>query len=249
MKLEDIKSIGVLGGGVMGGGIAQTAILAGYKVICRDLTDEILEKARSTIVDGRFGLKGGVARGKHTQEQVDQALANLSFTTKVEDLRDCDLIIETVPENMELKQKVFAELDKLVKKDAIFTSNSSALTHAEISKEVERKDRYIGWHWASPANIMKLAELIYTPYTSEEVIQLLEALCQRLGKIPVRVKDVPGNTGYVGNRIYSAVRREAQKIIEEGIATEEDIDTVMKTGWNWPVGPFEMTRGARSGWQ
>lgn len=248
MKLEDIKSIGVIGGGVMGGGIAQTTALAGYKTIIREISDEVIEKTKDAIVNGRFGLQGGVARGKHTQQQMDQVLANLSFTTRVEDLKDCDLIIETVSENMELKQKVFAELDKVVKKDAIFTSNSSALTHAEISKDVARKDRYIGWHWASPANVMKLAELIYTADTSEEVIQLLEVLCQRLGKVSVRVKDVPGNTGYVGNRIYAAVRREAQKIIEEGIATAEDIDTVMETGWNWPVGPFGMGRGARSGW-
>lgn len=248
MKLEDIKTIGVVGAGVMGGGIAQTAALAGYKTIVRDISDEVLEQGKNTIVDGRFGLKGGVARGKFTQEQMDQALANLTFTTKVEDLKDCDLIIETVPENMEIKQKVFAELDKVVKKGAIFASNSSALTHAEISKDVARKERYIGWHWASPANIMKMAELIYTKDTSEEVIQLLEALCQRLGKISVRVKDVPGNTGYVGNRIWAAIFREAQKILEEGIAIEEDIDTVMRTGWNWPAGPFEMTRGARRGW-
>ena len=248
MKLEDIRSIGVVGGGVMGGGIAQTTALAGYKTIVRDISDEVLENSKNTIVDGRFGLKGGVARGKSTQEQMDQAMANLTFTTRVEDLKDCDLIIETVSENMELKQKVFAELDKVVKKDAIFASNSSALTHTEISRDVECKERYLGWHWASPANIMKMAELIYTPDTSEEVIQLVEAVCQRLGKVSVRVKDVPGNTGYVGNRIWAAIIREAQKIIEEGIATPEDIDTVMTTGWNWPAGPFGMTQGARRGW-
>ena len=95
---------------------------------------------------------------------------------------------------------------------------------------------------------MKMAELVYTADTSEEIIQLLEVLCQRLGKVSIRVKDVPGNTGYVGNRIYGAIRREAQKIIEEGIATAEGIDTVMETGWNWPVGPFGMGGGARSGW-
>jgi len=248
MKLEDIRTIGVVGGGVMGGGIAQTTALAGYRTIVRDISDEVLENSKNTIVDGRFGLKGGVARGKFTQEQMDQAMANLTVTTKVEDLKDCDLVIETVSENMELKQKVFAELDKVVKRDAIFASNSSALTHTEISRDVERKERYLGWHWASPANIMKMAELIYTPDTSEEVIQLVEALCQRLGKVSVRVKDVPGNTGYVGNRIWAAIIREAQKIIEEGIATPEDIDTIMTTGWNWPAGPFGMTQGARRGW-
>jgi len=248
MNLDDIKTIGVVGGGVMGGGIAQTTVLGGYRTIVRDINDEVLEKTKNTIVDGRFGLKNGVARGKISQQQMEQALANLIFTDKVETLKDCDLIIETVSENMELKQKVFTELDNVVKKEAIFTSNSSALTHAEISKDVKRKDRYLGWHWASPANIMKMAELIYTSETSEEVIRLVEALCHKFDKVSVRVKDVPGNTGYVGNRIYAAIFREAQKIVDEGIATPEAIDIVMTTGWNWPAGPFGMTRGARSGW-
>lgn len=153
MKLEDIKSIGVMGAGVMGGGISQTAILAGYKVICRDLTDEILARARDTIVNGRFGLKGGVERGKQTQEQMDQALANLTLTTKVEDLKDCDIIIEAIGggsaeeiENKDLKLKVFAELEELVKKEAIFASNSSRFTIAGLAVATERKDRFIGMH-------------------------------------------------------------------------------------------------------
>ena len=248
MKLEDIRIIGVVGGGVMGSGIAQTMALAGYRTILRDINAEVLEKTKNAIVEGRFGLKNGVERGKISQGQMERALANLIFTDRMGDLRDCDLVIETVPENMELKQKVVAELDRIVKKEAILASNSSALTHAEISRDVKRKDRYLGWHWASPANIMKMAELIYTADTSEEVIQLVEALCRRFDKISVRVKDVPGNTGYVGNRIYAAIIREAQKIVDEGIATPEDIDTVMTTGWNWPTGPFGMTRGARRGW-
>ena len=109
MKPEDIKSIGIMGGGTMGGGISQAAALAGYKVVCRDLTDELVAKTKDSIVDGRFGLKGGVARGKQTQEQMDRALANLTLTAKVEDLRNCDLIIEAVPDNKDLKKKVFAE--------------------------------------------------------------------------------------------------------------------------------------------
>lgn len=248
MKLEDLNCIGVMGGGVMGSGIAQTTALAGYRTIVCDISDEALAKTKNKIVDGRWGLKGGVAQGKNTPEQMNQAVANLSFTTKVEDLKDCDLIIEAVPEKMELKQKVFAELDKLVKKDAIFASNSSALTHAEIGKAVERKELYIGMHWFSPANIMKLIEVIYTPDTSEEVIETLEGLCQRLGKTSIRVKDVPGNTGYINNRIFRVVRQEARKIVDEGIATEENVDTAMRLGRNWPAGPFESSRGSRSGW-
>ena len=255
MKLEDLQSIGMIGGGVMGSGISQTAILAGYKVICRDLTDEILEKTRDVIMNGRFGLKGGIERGKHTQEEVDQALARLTLTTKVEDLKDCDLIIEAIGggeggalENKPLKLKVFAELDKIVNKDAVFASNTSTFTIADLAEAVERKNLFIGMHWFSPANIMKLVEVIYTKDTSEEVIQLIEGLCQRLGKTSIRVKDVPGDTGFVANRVFGAASREAAKILEEGIATAEDIDTAMMLGYNWPAGPLGMGRGARAGW-
>ncbi len=256
MKLEDIKSIGVVGGGVMGGGIAQTAILAGYKTIVRDLTDEILEKMKNTIMDGRFGLKGGVARGKLTQKQMDQAMANLSVTTKVEDLKGCDLIIEAIGgggpaeiENKPLKLKVFAELDKIVKKDAIFASNTSRFTIADLAKVTSRKDKFIGMHWFSPANIMKVVEVTYTPDTSEETIQTLEGLCQRFGKTSIRVKDVPGDTGFIANRIFMTARREAQKIVDEGIATAEDVDTAMMLGYNWPIGPLGMMKNVRGGWQ
>jgi len=257
MELEDIKTIGIMGGGVMGGGIAQTAILAGYKTIVRDLSDEILARMKDTIINGRFGLKGGVERGKHTQEQMDRALANLSVTTKVEDLKDCDLIIEAIGgtnpqeiENKGLKLKVFAELDRIIKKEAIFASNTSRFTIADLAKVTNRKDRFIGMHWFSPANVMKAVEVIYTPEVKEEVTQIIEGLCQKFGKTSARVKDVPGDTGFVGNRIMGAVRQEALKIVNEGIATAEDINKVMMGGFNWPVGPLRTGGpGARTGWQ
>lgn len=259
MKAEDIKTIGIMGAGVMGGGIAQTAILAGYKTIVRDLSDEINQKALNTITDGRFGLKGGVARGKQTQEEMDQAMANLTLTTKVEDLKDSDLLIEAIGggeagglENKPLKLKVFAEIDKIVKKDAIFVSNTSTYTIADLAVAVdaERKPNFLGMHWFSPANIMKLVEVIHIPENSEEVIKTLEDVCDRLGKVHVRVKDVPGDTGFIGNRVMGAARREAMKIVQEGIATAEDVNTAMMNGFNWPVGPMPGGGpGARSGWQ
>ncbi|HUV44200.1 MAG TPA: 3-hydroxyacyl-CoA dehydrogenase family protein [Dehalococcoidales bacterium] len=256
MKLEDVKSIGVVGAGVMGGGISQSAILAGYKVICRDLTDEILERTRDTIANGRFGIKGGVERGKQTQEEMDQAMARLTLTTKVEDLKDCDLIIEAIGggengqlENKPLKLKVWAELDKLVKKEAAFASNTSVFTIADLAVATERKDIFVGMHLFSPANIMKLVEVTYTADTSEETIKLIEDLSKSMGKTPVRVKDVPGDTGFIGNRVFGAARREAQKIVDEGIATAEDVDTAMMLGFNWPAGPIGMGLGARSGWK
>lgn len=255
MKIEDIKTMGVMGAGVMGGGISQTAILAGYNVICRDLTDEILAKAKDTMINGRFGLKGGVERGKHTQQQVDEALARLTLTTKVEDLKDCDFVIEAIGggpgqlENKPMKIKVFGEIDKIVKKEAIFASNTSYFTIADLAAATERKDRFLGVHWFSPANIMKLAEVIYTPEVKEEVIQVVEELCKRLGKTSVRVKDMPGDLGHIANRIfYRGVAEEARKVVEEGVASPQDVDTAMKLGFNWPAGPFELGAGARSGW-
>jgi len=256
MKIEDIKSIGVVGAGVMGGGISQTAILAGYKVVCRDLTDEILASTKDTIINGRFGLKGGVERGKQTQEQMDQSLANLTLTTKVEDLKDCDLIIEAIGggaagglENKPLKIEVFGDLDKLVKKEAIFASNTSMFTIADLAAATERKDRFIGMHWFSPANIMRAVEIIWTADTSEDTIQVIEGLCDKFGKVHARVKDVPGDTGFVGNRIFGAAGREARKIVEDGIAAAEDVDKIMMGGFNWPAGPLGMGLGARAGWR
>ena len=256
MRLADVKTIGVLGAGVMGGGISQTAILHGYNVICRDLTDEILAKARDTIINGRFGLKGGVERGKYSQEVMDAALARLTLTTKAEDLKDCDLIVEAIGggdsgqlENKPLKLKVFKEMDELVKKEAVFASNTSGFTIADLAAVTSRKDRFIGMHLFSPANIMKLAEVIYTADTSEQTVQLIEDLARSWEKTPIRVKDVPGDTGFIGNRVFGAARREAARIVEEGIATEEDVDTAMMLGFNWPVGPFGEARGSRSGWK
>ena len=255
MKLEDVKSIGILGAGVMGGGIAQSAILAGFNVIVRDLKDEICDKAKDTIINGRFGIKGGVEKGKTTQEEMDQAIARLQFTTKVEDLKDCDLVIEAIGggpgqlENKDLKLQIFKELEGIVKKDAVFASNTSYFTLADLAVATNRKDQFVGMHLFSPANIMKLVEVGYTTDTSEETIKLIEDLSVKMGKTPVRVKDVPGDTGFIANRIFRAAAQEAMKIVNEGIATAEDVNTAMTLGFRWPVGPLAMGMGARSGWK
>jgi 3-hydroxybutyryl-CoA dehydrogenase len=255
MKLEDVKSIGILGAGVMGGGIAQSAILAGFNVIVRDLTDEICDKAKDTIINGRFGIKGGVEKGKTTQEEMDQALARLKFTTKVEDLKDCDLVIEAIGggpgqlENKDLKLQIFKELEGIVKKEAVFASNTSYFTLADLAVATNRKDQFVGMHLFSPANIMKLVEVGYTADTSEETIKLIEDLSVKMGKTPVRVKDVPGDTGFIANRVFRAAAQEAMKIVNEGIATAEDVNTAMTLGFRWPVGPLAMGMGARSGWK
>ncbi len=252
MKLDDIKLVGVLGGGLMGSAITQNIIVSGYKAICRDLTEDILKNTRSIIVDSRFGMRIGVERGKLTKEQMEKALANLTLTTKVEDLKNCDIIIETIgggdPRQLEdkgLKLRVFAELDKLIKKECIFCTNTSVFTIADIAVAVQRKDRFIGMHWFRPANILKAVEITYTKDNTEEIIQVMEGFCKKLGKIPVRVKDVPGDTGFIGNRLFGVAMREARKMVEEGIASPQDIDTVMKEGYGWTMGLFEMVGQTR----
>jgi len=197
-------------------------------------------------------MRIGVERGKLTKEQMEKALANLTLTTKVEDLKNCDIIIESIgggdPRQLEdkgLKLRVFAELDKLIKKECIFCTNTSVFTIADVAKAVERKDRFIGMHWFRPANILKAVEITYTKDNTEEIIQIMEGFCRKLGKIPVRVKDVPGDTGFIGNRLFGVVMREARKMVEEGIASPQDIDMVMKEGYGWTLGIFEMVGQTR----
>ena len=248
MKAEEIRTIGVMGGGVMGGGIAQVLSVAGYSIILRDLTDELLEKTRATIVEGRFGLQGGVERGKITPQQMEQAIARLTFTTKTEELRGVDILIEAIPEDLELKRKVFAELDALLRPDAILATNTSGFAIADLNKAVSNKERFVGMHWFSPVAAMKLVEIVYAPETAEDTIACLEAVGGKAGKVTVRVKDAPGNYGFVANRIYFAAVAEARKVLEEGVASAEDINKAMVYGFNWPVGPLQMMGGARSGW-
>jgi 3-hydroxybutyryl-CoA dehydrogenase len=256
MKTQDINSIGILGGGVMGGGIGQSAIQAGYNVIIRDLTVEICENTRDTILNSRFGFNNAVQMEKMSEDERDGAMDRLSFTTDVNDLKDCDLIIEAIGggvdgaiENKPLKLDVWKEMDQIVKADAVFASNTSMFTIADLAEVTNRKDRFIGMHLFSPANIMKLVEVTSTEDTLQEVTDLIVELSKSWGKVPIVLKDVPGDTGFIGNRIMAAVRREALKIVEEGVGTKEDVNLAMTLGFRWPAGPFPQGPNARSGWK
>lgn len=256
VKLDDVKCIGILGAGVMGGGIGQCAILAGKNVIIRDLNEEICANTREVILNSRFGFKNAVEMGKMTEAEMDAAMARLSFTTNVEDLKDCDLIIEAIGggddgaiENKPLKLKVWAEMDGVVKPEAVFASNTSMFTIADLAAVTNRKDRFIGMHLFSPANIMKLVEVTRTDETTDDVVQMIVDLSESWGKTPIRLKDVPGDTGFIGNRIMAAVRKEAMKLIEEGVGTPEDVNLAMTLGFRWPAGPFPQGPNARSGWK
>ena len=249
MRAEEVRRIGVLGGGVMGGGIGQVAAVAGYEVVVRDLTPEIVEKTLHTIIETKFGLRQGVERGKLPADQLQPTIDRINVTTDIDELGDVDFLIEAVPERLELKQEAFRDLDKLVKPEAIFTSNTSGFVIAEIGRDVSdaRRSQFAGMHFASPVPAMKMCEVIYTPETSEETAATVRAVAERMGKVVSMVKDAPGTYGFILNRVFAAARREADKIVADGIATREDVDKAMINGRNWPVG-FYGSRGVRSGW-
>jgi 3-hydroxybutyryl-CoA dehydrogenase len=250
VRFDDVKQIGVLGGGVMGGGIAQTYAIARYPIVVRDISDEAIQATQDSVFDGKWGIKRGVERGKLAFGDALAAMQRIRFTTKVEDLAECDIIIEAIPEKLELKQEVFKELDAIVKPRAIFASNTSGFVIEEIACDVSpaRKALFAGMHFSNPVTTMRMCEVIYTPQTSEETIDTVRQLAEAGGKVVSMVKDTPGTYGFLLNRIFGAARREALAIVEAGIATREDIDKAMITGRNWPAGFFGSRGGIGKEW-
>jgi 3-hydroxybutyryl-CoA dehydrogenase len=242
------EKIGVLGAGVMGSGIAQVMAVAGHDVVCYDIADDALDKGRANVDTGRFGVRGAVERGKLRAEEADAALARISFTTDLDVAAATDVVIEAVPEKLDLKIRVFRDLDAKAPERTVLASNSSGFPIAAMAAATDRPDRVVGWHWASPAPVMKLAEIVRAPETSDETVELVHRLAAGAGKNPVVVKDQPTAWGYVSNRVYFAMVREAQRVVKEGIATHEEVDQLMVDCFRWPTGPFGMTRGAGSGW-
>jgi 3-hydroxybutyryl-CoA dehydrogenase len=240
--------IGVLGAGVMGGGIAQVCALAGDDVVCYDIAPTALDEARTHVTTGRFGLDGAVSRGKATRAEADAALARITFTGSFDDAAATDLVIEAVPERLDVKIRVFRDLDRIAPATTIFASNTSGLPITALAAATDRPDRVIGWHWASPAPVMKLAEIVVTPQTAEATIATVVDAAKRCGKNPIVVKDNPMEWGFVANRVYFAMVREAQRVVDEGIATHAEVDQLMTDCFRWPSGPFGMVAGAGSGW-
>lgn len=250
MKFEDVKKIGVVGGGVMGGGIAQVMAVGGYEVIVRDLTDEVIEATKGAMFESRWGMKRAVEVGKLSFDECVAAIDRVSFTLDLQDLADCDMIIEAVPENLELKQKVFQELDEVIKPEAIFTSNTSGYVIEELAANVleSRKQLFAGMHFFNPVPAMKAVEIIATPQTTDETAEAVTRVGEKAGKVTGQVTDTPGSYGFIVNRIFGVARREAVRLVEEGIATEEEIDKMMVGGRNWPVGFFASRGGIGQQW-
>lgn len=230
-----IRKIGVVGAGTMGSGIAQVAAQIGCDVLMQDVADEFVQKGLDSV--DRF-LTKGIERGKVTEEGKREVLARIKGTTQIEELKDVDFIIEAVLEDLKIKQDVFKVLDGLVAPEVILCTNTSSISITEIASATKRPDKVAGMHFFNPAQLMRLVEVIRGHYSSDETIKTVIDLSKKMGKEPVEVKkDSPG---FVVNRIMIPHFIEAIKIVEEGIATVEDVDKAVKSGLNYPMGPFEL---------
>jgi 3-hydroxybutyryl-CoA dehydrogenase len=229
-----IQKIGVVGCGLMGSGIAQVCAQKGLPTLVREINDEALKKGVDRI---RNFLAEGVKRGKVPQAQMDQTLAHLSGTTSLAELKDCDLVIEAVVENLEEKRRVFSELDRVCKPSTIFASNTSSISITAQAAATKRMDRFIGLHFMNPVPIMKLVEIVRPEVTSQETYLAARTFAETLGKVTVTAKDTPG---FIVNLLLVPYICEAVRALEGGLATKEDIDTAMELGCNMPMGPLKL---------
>lgn len=230
----NMEKIFVLGAGTMGAGIVQAFAQKGHEVIVRDIKQEFVDKGLAGINKGLTKL---VAREKMTEEVKEEILSRISGTTDMNLAADCDLVVEAAVENMEIKKKIFAELDSICKDETILASNTSSLSITEVAAATNRPDKVIGMHFFNPAPVMKLVEVIKGMATSQETFNKVKELSENIGKTPVEVAEAPG---FVVNRILIPMINEAAEILSEGIASAEDIDTSMKLGANHPMGPLAL---------
>jgi 3-hydroxybutyryl-CoA dehydrogenase len=231
----DIKTIGVVGSGTMGNGIAQVAAQAGYSVIMNDVEERFVQNGIKNI--DKF-LSKSVEKGKITADAKAEILGRIKGTTRLEDMKDVDYVVEAVFEDMELKKKVFKQLDEITRKDVILSTNTSSMSITEISKATQRPDKVVGMHFFNPVPLMRLVEVIRSYFTSNETLTVSMDLARKFGKDPIEVKtDLPG---FVVNRLMVPHLIEAIWLLQEVVATKEDIDKAAKLGLNYPMGPFEL---------
>ena len=230
-----INKIGIVGAGTMGNGIAQLAAQVGCEVVMRDIKDQYVQGGLDNI--DRF-LSKSVEKGKIQADEKDAILGRITGTTDMSDLKDVDFVVEAVIEDLELKKAVFKELDDICRPEIVLASNTSSMSVTEIAAATKRPDKVCGVHFFNPVPLMRLVEVIRGYYTSDDTVGVATALSQRMGKVTVDVKkDSPG---FIVNRIMMPHFLEAIKIVEEGIASIEDVDTAVKNGLNYPMGPFEL---------
>ena len=230
----EIKKVGVVGCGSMGGGIAQLCAQSGYQVVVSEINDEFLKKGMGAIDKT---LARSVEKGKLSQADKDAVMGRLKGTTSTKDFADCDLVIEAAIENLELKKKIFAELDGICSPNAILATNTSCLSIIEMAVVTKRPDKVVGLHFFNPAPIMKLLEIVRTIATSDEVLETSQKFGESLGKTNVIAQDAPG---FIVNRLWLPFLLHCIKLYEEGVASREDIDNAIQLGLGYPMGPLTL---------
>jgi 3-hydroxybutyryl-CoA dehydrogenase len=230
----EVKTVGVLGCGLMGAGIAQVSAAAGFKTIVREVNQGVLDKGMARM---KKFLDGGVEKGKMTPEQRDTILGNLTGATDFDAMKDCDLIVEAIVENVDVKAEAFAALEKVVGAHTIFASNTSSLCITELAARTGRPDKFGGLHFFNPVPLMKLVEVIRSLTTSEETYKALFGFAVAIGKEPITAPDKPG---FIVNRLLVPYLLDAIRCYEHGLGTKEDIDNGMKLGCGHPMGPLTL---------
>lgn len=230
----EIKRVGVVGCGLMGSGIAQTCAQSGYETIVHEVNQQLLDKGMARI-HGAWEML--VGKDKLSEGQAQEHRARLRGTLSLEDFKDCDLVIEAIIENMDEKRKLFPQLDNLLRPETLIASNTSSLTIIEMAAVTNRQDKIAGLHFFNPAPVMKLVEVVRTIATSDETVETLKGFARSLGKTPVVAKD---RAGFIVNFLLIPYMLEAIRMYEQGFASMEDIDTAMKLGCGYPMGPFEL---------
>jgi len=229
-----IKKIGIVGAGTMGHGIALVAAKAGYEVVLHDIKDEYVKKGLGSVE--KFVDKS-VEKGKMTPDDKKNILGKIHGTTTLEDMKDADLIIEAIIEEVKIKKEVFQKLDGICKKETILASNTSTIPITDLASATKRPDRFIGMHFMNPVPLMKLVEVIRGLRTSTETATTIKHLAEKMEKIPIEVNDGPG---FISNRVLFAMINEAMFCLQDGTGTAQSIDSVMKLGMNHPMGPLEL---------
>jgi 3-hydroxybutyryl-CoA dehydrogenase len=230
----EIRKVGVVGLGTMGAGIAQVSVQAGFDTVGREISEELGERGRATI--DRY-LSRGVEKGRLAESDRDAALGRLTLTTDLADLADCDLVIEAVLEDLELKQQTFAELDRITGAEAVLATNTSALSVGEIAGAADRPERVVGMHFFNPAPVLPLVEIVRAPKSSDEAVDVAYAWAERAGKQPVRCNDTPG---FIVNRILIPLLNDCVRVLDEADVEPAEMDKAMTNGAGWPLGPCAL---------
>jgi 3-hydroxybutyryl-CoA dehydrogenase len=231
---REIGTVGVVGLGTMGAGIAQLCVEAGLDTVGRDITAELGERARDRIA---HFLTRKVEKGQMSAEERDAAVGRLRLTTELSDLAGSDLVIEAIVEELDPKRELFAALEEIVVPDAVLATNTSALSVTEIAGATSRPERVVGMHFFNPAPLLPLVEIVRTEHASEDAYETACAFAERLGKTPIRCHDTPG---FVVNRVLIPLLNDCVRVLDEARVTPEDLDTGLKNGAGWPMGPCEL---------